>query len=105
MEAREKDTRTGTTVRYDFKQAHGFRKYFESEAERFIKSIYVEILMEHFMDVTASCMKPRTEELGEQYTKAIPVLSMQSGKNEPTSRSDSGDIQQTIRSVGEIYRR
>ncbi len=86
MGVREKDMQTGTTVQYDFKQAHGFRKFFKSEAERFIKSIYVEIFMGHSTGITASYMKPRAEELAEQYTNAIPVLSIQSSKNEPASQ-------------------
>jgi hypothetical protein len=62
--------------RYEFRQAHGFRKFFKSVAERFLKSIYVEMLMGHSTGVTASYMKPTVEELAEEYVKAIPALTI-----------------------------
>ena len=62
--------------RYEFRQAHGFRKFFKSVGERFLKSIYVEMLMGHSTGVAASYMKPTVEELAEEYAKAIPGLSI-----------------------------
>lgn len=76
MGLRDSPESTGKTPKHEFKQAHGFRKFFKSECERFVKSIYVEILMGHSTGVTASYMKPREEELAAEYAKAIPALTI-----------------------------
>ncbi len=69
-------------------QAHGFRKFFKSECERFVKSLYVEILMGHATGVTASCMKPREEEPAEEYAKAIPSSTIMKSGREAKGESE-----------------
>ena len=69
-----RETKEG--ARYEFKQVHGFRKFFKSNSERFMKSIYVEILMGHSTGVSDSYMKPQEEDMLEEYVKAIPALTV-----------------------------
>jgi len=65
--------RDGTTTpskRYEFKQIHGFRKYFKTNAERSMKTLDVEKLMGH----AENYYKPPEDYLVEQYAKAVPYL-------------------------------
>ena len=57
---------------YEFKQIHGFRKYFKTNAERTIKTIDVEKLMGH----AENYYKPSEDYLLEQYSKGIPDLTI-----------------------------
>ena len=57
---------------YEFKQVHGFRKYFKTNAERTIKTIDVEKLIGH----AESYYKPSEEYLAEQYAKIVPNLTI-----------------------------
>ncbi len=56
--------------RYDFKQIHGFRKYFKTNAERAMKTLDVEKIMGH----AENYYKPSEDYLIEQYCKAVPHL-------------------------------
>lgn len=62
--------------KHEFKQVHGFRKFFKSECERHVKSIYVEMFMGHSLGVSDSYMRPRTDDMLEEYLKAVPSLSI-----------------------------
>lgn len=57
---------------HDFKQVHGFRKYFKTNAERTMKTIDVEKLMGH----AENYYKPSEEYLLEQYARAVPDLTI-----------------------------
>lgn len=68
-----RDQITTTTIaskRYAFKQIHGFRKYFKTNAERSMKTLDVEKLMGH----AENYYKPPEEYLQEQYRMAVPHL-------------------------------
>jgi len=67
-------------TQHDFKQSHGFRKFFKSQSERFVKSIFVEMMIGHATGLNASYMKPTIEEMAEEYVKAIPTLTIQSAQ-------------------------
>ncbi len=84
---------------YEFKQIHGFRKYFKTNAERVIKTIDVEKLIGH----TESYYKPSEEYLGEQYTKIVPNLTI----SETAELKDRMQKHAMIsdRKVGEIERK
>ena len=56
--------------RYEFKQIHGFRKYFKTNAERTMKTLDVEKLMGH----TENYYKPSEDYLREQYNEAAAHL-------------------------------
>ena len=57
---------------HDFKQIHGFRKYFKTNAGRAMKTDAVEKLMGH----ADSYYKPSEEDLLEQYVAAVPYLTI-----------------------------
>ena len=87
------------STRYEFKQVHGFRKYFKTSAERAIKTIDVEKLMGH----AESYYKPSEEYLAEQYAKIVPNLTI----SETTELKDRMQRQAMVsdRKVGEIERK
>ena len=62
--------------RYDFKVAHGYRKWFKTQAEQVMKPINVEVLMGHSIGISDSYYRPREGELLEDYLKAVPLLSI-----------------------------
>ena len=57
---------------YEFKQVHGFRKYFKTNAERAIKTIDVEKLIGH----AENYYRPSEEYLLGQYEKVVPHLTI-----------------------------
>jgi hypothetical protein len=62
---------------FDFKQAHGFRKFFKTRMEiKGVKPIITEMLMGHALGVSSSYMKPTEKELLEEYSKAIDELTI-----------------------------
>jgi integrase len=62
---------------YEFKQAHGFRKFFKTRMEfAGAKPIITELLMGHGVGVSNSYMKPSAEELMEEDARAIPALTV-----------------------------
>ena len=75
--------------RYDFKQVHGFRKFFKTTSERYMKSLYVEIFLGHSTGITNSYMKPSMEDMAAEYAKAIPALTMLAGDDRAMSREQT----------------
>ncbi len=73
---REKDDESNK--RYPFKSLHGFRKFFETECQKVMKSINVSILMSHDTGITQHYYKPKIEELLEDYLKASDLLAIHS---------------------------
>jgi len=71
--------------RFEFKQAHGFRKFFKTRMEMSgVKPIITEMLMGHGVGVSNSYMKPTARELVEEYSKAIDELTIIKGKETVT---------------------
>src|SRR3954447_16974773 len=62
--------------RHEFKTVHGFRKFFKTHSEQFMKSINVEILMGHTIGVSDSYYRPSEKEILEDYLKATSVLTI-----------------------------
>jgi hypothetical protein len=62
--------------RHEFKTVHGFRKFFKTHSEQFMKSINVEILMGHTIGVSDSYYKPSEKEILEDYLKATDALTI-----------------------------
>jgi integrase len=56
----------------DFKQVHGFRKFFKTQAERVMKTIDVEKLLGH----TENYYKPSMDYLLQEYRKAVLYLTI-----------------------------
>jgi integrase len=63
--------------RHEFKTAHGFRKYFKTQAEQArIPSIKVELLMGHSLGVSDSYAKFTEEQILEDYLKVVDFLTV-----------------------------
>ena len=62
--------------RHQFKSLHGFRKYFETECQKMMKSLNVSYLMGHDTGITAHYYRPKMDELLEDYLKSIPYLTI-----------------------------
>ncbi|MDG7011319.1 MAG: hypothetical protein JRN57_04280 [Nitrososphaerota archaeon] len=76
--------------RYDFKAAHGFRKWFKTQAEQVMKPANVEVLMGHSIGISDSYYRPTEKELLEDYLKAVPLLSI-------TEFRDAGEAEEKLR--------
>ncbi len=84
-----KTIREGKYRGYEFKQAHGYRKFFKTRMEvAGVKPIITELLMGHGIGVASSYMKPSTEELLEEYAKGIPSLTILSKEREKADIKD-----------------
>lgn len=67
----------GEYAKYEFKQVHGFRKFFKTRMEvAGVKPIITELLMGHAIGVANSYMKPSNEELLQEYSKGVPALTI-----------------------------
>ena len=62
--------------RYEFKSLHGFRKFFESECQKVMKSINVSYLMSHDIGIVQHYYKPTLDELLDNYLLAIGLLTI-----------------------------
>ena len=62
--------------RHEFKSLHGFRKFFESECQKVMKSLNVSYLMGHDTGITAHYYRPKMNELLDDYVKSIPYLTI-----------------------------
>ncbi|MDG6921073.1 MAG: site-specific integrase [Nitrososphaerota archaeon] len=77
MKMREKLTDTKNYRSYEWKQAHGYRKFFKTRMEMSgVKPIITEMLMGHTIGVSGSYMKPTRDEMVSEYVKAIPNLTI-----------------------------
>ena len=62
---------------YEFKQAHGLRKFFRTRVEiSGVRPIFTEILMGHSTGVKDSYMKPTKEDFVAEYAKALDNLTI-----------------------------
>jgi hypothetical protein len=64
------------TRRYEFKTNHGFRKFFQTNAEPKMKSLDVITLMGQDTGLAASYNKPTVEMLLDEYLKAVDNLTI-----------------------------
>jgi len=90
--------REGNSGTYEFKQIHGFRKFFKTNTERACKTIDVEKLMGH----AENYYKPSSDYLLAEYVKAVPYLTI----SETVELKDKLKHQIVIsdKKVGEIER-
>ncbi len=64
--------------RHEFKALHGFRKYFKTNCEPFMKPANVELLLGHDLGISKSYYKPLEKDVLVDYLKAIDVLTFYS---------------------------
>ncbi|HXS60524.1 MAG TPA: hypothetical protein VN703_06910 [Candidatus Sulfopaludibacter sp.] len=62
--------------RHEFKTAHGFRKFFKTQAEQYMKAANVEMLMGHDLGISKSYYKPQEKEVMDDYLKAVKNLTI-----------------------------
>ncbi|MGD1838587.1 MAG: hypothetical protein ACPKPY_11095 [Nitrososphaeraceae archaeon] len=67
--------------RREWKSVHGYRKYFKSHAEQFMKSIHVEMLLGHNIGLSGSYYKPTEKQILNDYLNAISVLTIYNDSN------------------------
>jgi hypothetical protein len=66
---------------YEFKQAHGFRKFFKTRMEvAGARPIIIETLMGHSIGISKSYFKPTDAEMAEGYSHGIESLTIVSAK-------------------------
>lgn len=65
--------------RHDFKLAHGFRKFFETQTQKVMNHNNVKILMGHSssMGLSKNYYKPTEKDVLQDYLKAIPSLTVE----------------------------
>ena len=63
--------------RHEFKLSHGYRKYFKSNAERIMRPLNVELLMDHKTGISDSYWRPTESELLEDYLRAVDYLAIE----------------------------
>ena len=74
--------------RFEFKQGHGFRKFFKTRMELSgAKPIITEMLMGHTVGVANSYMKPTQDEMASEYVKAIPNLTIMGAMGEKADKN------------------
>jgi hypothetical protein len=66
--------------RHEWKESHGYRKFYKSRAEQVMRPINVEVTMGHDLGVSESYWRPTDREILEDYLKAVPLLTI-SGDN------------------------
>ena len=69
------------TRRHEFKTNHGFRKFFQTNAEPKMKSLDVMTLMGQDTGLAASYNKPTVEMLLVEYLKAVDNLTIDKREN------------------------
>ena len=62
--------------RHEWKAAYGFRKFYKSRAEQFMKPINVEIIMGHNIGVSSSYYRPLEKDVLQDYLKAVDELTI-----------------------------
>ena len=62
--------------RHEWQGAHGFRKFFKSQAERHMKSLHVEIMLGHNVGLAENYYRPSEDDLLTDYLKAAPDLTI-----------------------------
>lgn len=72
VRTRERIAEGGSRKRKEFKVAHGFRKFFRTQASQEIKGDDVEVLMGHILPY----YKPSKEHLETEYLKAVTTLTI-----------------------------
>jgi hypothetical protein len=72
----------GDVKRHEFKTAHGFRKFFKTQAEQYMLAVNVELLLGHDLGLSSSYYKPREQDLLTDYLKAVPNLTIYKDKSE-----------------------
>lgn len=82
--------------RHEFSEAHGFRKFFKTVAERHMKSLHVEMLMGHSLGLGNNYYRPPEKEVVDEYLKAVPELTI---LETPTPTADIQDVKERLKNL------
>ncbi|MDR4510989.1 MAG: hypothetical protein MRJ93_04710 [Nitrososphaeraceae archaeon] len=63
-------------TRFEFKTMHGFRKFFETECQKKMKSLTLFLLMDHDTGIVKHYNRPREDELLDDYLNAVHLLTV-----------------------------
>lgn len=88
--------------RHEWKAAHGFRKFYQTTAEKYMKSINVEITMGHSIGTSSSYYKPTEKEVLDDYLKVVDALTISS--NNTTLKKQVQKLEETNRTNEYIIR-
>jgi integrase len=94
--------------RHEFKTAHGFRKYFKTQAEQArIPSIKIELLMGHSLGVTDSYIRFSEEQMLEDYLQGIEYLTVNQNVVliNKSIKQQSEYMQQSLKEMEEKYKK
>jgi integrase len=67
--------------KFDFKNMHGFRKFFETECQKVMRELIVSMLMSHDTGIVQHYLRPKEEDVLTEYQKAIPLLTVNQDEN------------------------
>jgi hypothetical protein len=67
--------------KFDFKNMHGFRKFFETECQKVMRELIVSMLMSHDTGIVQHYLRPKEEDILSEYQKAIPLLTVNQEDN------------------------
>lgn len=87
--------------RHEWQGAHGFRKFFKSGAERYMKSLNVELLLGHDTGLNESYYRPSDSDLLQDYLKALPELTIL----EETEKEPDADVEILTARVDELAKK
>jgi len=87
--------------RHEFKANHGFRKFFQTNAEPKMKSLDVMTLMGQDTGLAASYNKPTVDMLLEEYLKAVDNLTIDKSRISQTVVEKVSENQQML--VAEMH--
>lgn len=62
--------------RHEWKEGHGYRKFFKTHAEQVMRPANVEILMGHDIGISESYWRPTERSVLEDYLKAVELLTI-----------------------------
>ena len=105
---KDKTTITKGEKRHEFKTAHGFRKYFKTQAEQArIPSIKIELLMGHSLGVTDSYIRFSEEQMLEDYLQGIEYLTVNQNVVliNKSIKQQSEYMQQSLKGMEEKYKK
>ena len=89
------------TRRHPFQANHGFRKYFSTICFAHMKAMHATMIQGHSLGVNDSYVTPSTNELLEEYLKAIPDLTILEQLPGQPSEEDVDEMKEKIKLQGE----
>lgn len=87
--------------RHPFKATHGFRKYFDTVAERHMKTLHVEQLLDHDTGLKESYNRPTEDDLLGDYLKAAPELMVFETQRQAPAQGEVEELRAEMKRLSE----